>query len=136
MIREHIPLEQGLRQHPFMFIKNMNNIREHIPLEQGLRLHAVGKDPTFHRRIREHIPLEQGLRLFSRKSRSGFPCIREHIPLEQGLRHESRQLESFLYRDQRAYSIRTRIKTDKGKPIYPLNTLNQRAYSIRTRIKT
>ena len=37
-VREHIPLEQGLR----LFTKNQyrarTGVREHIPLEQGLRL--------------------------------------------------------------------------------------------------
>ena len=37
---------------------------------------------------------------------------------------------------QRAYSIRTRIKTEPGSFLYHLDAHGQRAYSIRTRIKT
>ncbi len=36
-------------------------VREHIPLEQGLRLLAVFSFDGF-TEVREHIPLEQGLR--------------------------------------------------------------------------
>ena len=39
--------------------------------------------------------------------------IREHIPLEQGLRLSNRQRLSYLLLNQRAYSIRTRIKTNE-----------------------
>ena len=37
-------------------------IREHIPLEQGLRLQIADYVGNVIARIREHIPLEQGLR--------------------------------------------------------------------------
>ena len=36
-------------------------VREHIPLEQGLRL-LLDDDKLEKDKIREHIPLEQGLR--------------------------------------------------------------------------
>ena len=61
--------------------------------------------------------------------------VREHIPLEQGLR---RLLNPFIGNSvpcQRAYSIRTRIKTSLCNCIY-VGSMCQRAYSIRTRIKT
>ena len=62
--------------------------------------------------VREHIPLEQGLRLRLTLWIPYYSSVREHIPLEQGLRHFRVYLfvEGFL--SQRAYSIRTRIKTD------------------------
>ena len=37
MVREHIPLEQGLRLKRPVFFERIINVREHIPLEQGLR---------------------------------------------------------------------------------------------------
>ena len=37
-------------------------VRDHIPLEQGLRLRSGASTATI-RRVRDHIPLEQGLRL-------------------------------------------------------------------------
>ena len=63
--------------------------------------------------VREHIPLEQGLRLqvvylFGLDK----SIVREHIPLEQGLRLSSTFMITFIiFPSQRAYSIRTRIKT-------------------------
>ena len=36
-VRDHIPLEQGLRHCLFTFIRQIRNVRDHIPLEQGLR---------------------------------------------------------------------------------------------------
>ena len=60
-------------------------VRDHIPLEQGLRLFD-SPDAIASRSVRDHIPLEQGLRrpkivLFSTRT-----LVRDHIPLEQGLR--------------------------------------------------
>ena len=85
-IREHIPLEQGLRLQRCFQLVFQRLIREHIPLEQGLRQNCFLVN-FFISVIREHIPLEQGLRLFnSTISKSNLLSIREHIPLEQGLR--------------------------------------------------
>ena len=86
--------------------------------------------------IREHIPLEQGLRHLAESFYDFFKCIiREHIPLEQGLRQDLDLLSNSLAFYQRAYSIRTRIKTKLTTIVTDLS-LDQRAYSIRTRIKT
>ena len=66
---------------------------------------------------------------------NGSKCLREHIPLKQGLRRLSDTQETVLSLSQRAYSIKTRIKTKpclKSKIV--INA--QRAYSIKTRIKT
>ena len=64
----------------------MRSIREHIPLEQGLRPISHRVSPLSVFIIREHIPLEQGLRQLCDISRIHHRHIREHIPLEQGLR--------------------------------------------------
>ncbi len=38
MLREHIPLQQGLRRlHSAPLLFNVIGLREHIPLQQGLR---------------------------------------------------------------------------------------------------
>ena len=37
LVRDHIPLEQGLRQSSQSLKLNETNVRDHIPLEQGLR---------------------------------------------------------------------------------------------------
>ena len=56
IVRDHIPLEQGLRLGSYLKAHCLFGVRDHIPLEQGLRLS----------RVRDHIPLEQGLRPGSR----------------------------------------------------------------------
>ena len=43
-VRDHIPLEQGLRHNGAMGTALKGNVRDHIPLEQGLRLMTY--DPT------------------------------------------------------------------------------------------
>ena len=41
-VREHIPLEQGLRLGEPVYLTNPSSeVREHIPLEQGLRPLAI-----------------------------------------------------------------------------------------------
>ena len=156
-------------------------VRDHIPLEQGLRLEAGDKDvwqvgqrpysirtriktwfATFGSSlfcVRDHIPLEQGLRRMQLEDGpSASPCqrpysirtriktrgsnfirplreiVRDHIPLEQGLRLTAMHAAGVTM-CQRPYSIRTRIKTPPGD-LYALWLLCQRPYSIRTRIKT
>ena len=161
-VREHIPLEQGLRlifttfiiiiiccsQRAYSIrtrIKTLKEaslrrrgvvVREHIPLEQGLRLESRSFKQVIEFRVREHIPLEQGLRLLRFLfARLLPPFVREHIPLEQGLRLVVATFFRELCKRQRAYSIRTRIKTRAILTDIEV-IISQRAYSIRTRIKT
>ena len=37
-VRDHIPLEQGLRLSLLFLMIELTTVRDHIPLEQGLRL--------------------------------------------------------------------------------------------------
>ena len=60
-------------------------VRDHIPLEQGLRLLNL-KHYLLEVLVRDHIPLEQGLRPGRMSHESGVRTVRDHIPLEQGLR--------------------------------------------------
>ncbi len=60
--------------------------------------------------------------------------VREHIPFEQGLRPNEILSRGQTHPSQRAYSIRTRIKTLLRQA--EICRCCQRAYSIRTRIKT
>ena len=97
------------------------SVRDHIPLEQGLRLPARflgGPAPHY---VRDHIPLEQGLRRIRYRANLVAMCsqrpysirtriktdpncpnitseyVRDHIPLEQGLRRFGfRLLHAFL----------------------------------------
>ena len=43
-VRDHIPLEQGLRHRIRIQGPVSRNVRDHIPLEQGLRLEDCGFD--------------------------------------------------------------------------------------------
>ena len=57
-IRTRIKTLTGGHAVPLMF-----PVREHIPLEQGLRLLRTASSESI-ASVREHIPLEQGLRQF------------------------------------------------------------------------
>ena len=62
VVRDHIPLEQGLRHAGVHFVPRQGLIvRDHIPLEQGLR-HGLSMAALVINTVRDHIPLEQGLR--------------------------------------------------------------------------
>ena len=63
-------------------------VRDHIPLEQGLRPIKVNASSKVDQ-VRDHIPLEQGLRRKSSDSISNSIVVRDHIPLEQGLRQNT-----------------------------------------------
>ena len=84
-VRDHIPLEQGLRQcHVCEFLGNLP-VRDHIPLEQGLRpsLLTIVAPPVLCQRpysIRTRIKTSE------KHSQPISISVRDHIPLEQGLR--------------------------------------------------
>ena len=92
-------------------------VREHIPLEQGLRPADSLPECEGESDVREHIPLEQGLRPLQNTNTQEFLLmVREHIPLEQGLRPKSLSIGGAITTcSQRAYSIRTRIKTRRRR---------------------
>ena len=86
IVRDHIPLEQGLRLCRVMVNAVQKLVRDHIPLEQGLRPHPVRLglvEATSQRpySIRTRIKTQQR----PRKLPPG-EAVRDHIPLEQGLR--------------------------------------------------
>ena len=86
-------------------------LREHYPLQQGLRPNC---EVVFHLFLilREHYPLQQGLRrlhIFD----GILMDLREHYPLQQGLRHPIIEGKCHLPTSQRALSITTRIKTQQ-----------------------
>ena len=85
-VRDHIPLEQGLRQTTTGRGSLSSAVRDHIPLEQGLR-RAV---------LSQKVLRCLGQRPYSIRTRIKTPCPWQY---SQG-QHR-----------QRPYSIRTRIKT-------------------------
>ena len=98
-----------------------NAVRDHIPLEQGLRqlFNNNNKTPPL---VRDHIPLEQGLRRNITEQRRRKYEVRDHIPLEQGLRPFNLAIVILRNYCQRPYSIRTRIKTGFNLPATPGST--------------
>ena len=85
-VRDHIPLEQGLRLYSFFIFVFLVNVRDHIPLEQGLRRFVKLPFTGVSCSVRDHIPLEQGLRRSCLWDSVIHGEVRDHIPLEQGLR--------------------------------------------------
>ena len=115
-VRDHIPLEQGLRlipsllRHASTSCQRPYSIRTRIKTERRNFLAEQG-------RVRDHIPLEQGLRPPTLRRRLTHVPVRDHIPLEQGLRLRFRQACAWVHARQRPYSIRTRIKTSPMTPV-------------------
>ena len=109
-VRDHIPLEQGLRHYFNRLSDGFFNVRDHIPLEQGLRQRAketvrlriaCQRPYSIRTRIKTPpavllSPWRQCQRPYSIRTRIKTPCcplavspcpvVRDHIPLEQGLR--------------------------------------------------
>ena len=109
-------------------------IREHIPLEQGLRL-LKSTLSTKNCNYQRAYSIRTRIKTVGDFLSEFVNVIREHIPLEQGLRLKAFCMLAIFSLNQRAYSIRTRIKTARFIWL-PYFSANQRAYSIRTRIKT
>ena len=86
-------------------------VREHIPLEQGLR--REGRTSCNNRSMsqRAYSIRTRIKTIFSFVDINTKILVREHIPLEQGLRQSYYESVAILFLRQRAYSIRTRIKT-------------------------
>ena len=61
-VRDHIPLEQGLRHHSVCNCEYRNKLRDHIPLKQGLRHITSWVFLHLFDDVQDHIPLKQGLR--------------------------------------------------------------------------
>ena len=113
VVREHIPLKQGLRQNTLFPDQILViRVREHIPLKQGLRLFEFCVD-CVQTMVREHIPLKQGLRLFWPFPKLFLILVREHIPLKQGLRHSLILISWFC-----AVVVREHIPLKQGLRLY------------------
>ena len=114
-VRDHIPLEQGLRQSTRTLNQPPVTVRDHIPLEQGLRRllmsSSVWVSPVCQRPYSIRTRIKTCVFSLSMPKASN---VRDHIPLEQGLRQPVTSHEPWVGICQRPYSIRTRIKTTSG----------------------
>ena len=131
LLREHIPIEQGLRREEDFNTESVLPQRAYSNRTR-IKTPSIGQRPT-NSRLREHIPIEQGLRL------NPLCCSIDENP-QRAYSNRTRiktrinWLRIILWA-QRAYSNRTRIKTF-CKSIIAFAISTQRAYSNRTRIKT
>ena len=134
-LREHIPLQQGLRLFQRLSYNTSGALREHIPLQQGLRpcvstytlSTKEDSESIFHYNkdwdtadLWPEPPEISSPRAYSITTRietllpAPFECelqLREHIPLQQGLRLRGCLWSSLDTLSPRAYSITTRIET-------------------------
>ena len=62
-------------------------LREYVPLKQGLRLCSLFPR-TSNQQLREYVPLKQGLRLANDELFEHKCQLREYVPLKQGLRRD------------------------------------------------
>ena len=110
-------------------------VRDHLPLKQGLRLHLL----KFRNRgwcVRDHLPLKQGLRL-----RNSWMLLSKDCPRPSSIKtriktsHTSLELRE-LHLGPRPSSIKTRIKTKPLLLFFAILRACPRPSSIKTRIKT
>ena len=134
-VRDHIPLEQGLRrvcpcslkatiegQRPYSI---RTRIKTHT-MQQNTERNLCQRPYSIRTRIKTRLPRAsrsqtQRQRPYSIRtriktiallySRLAARSVRDHIPLEQGLRHVYLKKITLRQCCQRPYSIRTRIKT-------------------------
>ena len=83
-VRDHIPLEQGLRQSSSFFLLGTRACQRPYSIRTRIKTRAWVS--RLMRSVRDHIPLEQGLRLVTDTFKQTGAYVRDHIPLEQGLR--------------------------------------------------
>ena len=63
-------------------------VRDYLPLQQGLR--PDGADKTLKELIvRDYLPLQQGLRQYGCPLFGTFHTVRDYLPLQQGLRRSA-----------------------------------------------
>ena len=85
-VRDHIPLEQGLRLKAEDMANMLYDVRDHIPLEQGLRPYPDG---LMSNGVHGQRPYSIRTRIKTggvSGSKDCYSVVRDHIPLEQGLR--------------------------------------------------
>ena len=84
-VRDHIPLEQGLRHRNGELDRICGMVRDHIPLEQGLRP-AEPATPASDEGQRPYSIRTRIKTPHTRNEQANYLLVRDHIPLEQGLR--------------------------------------------------
>ena len=109
-------------------------IRDHLPLQQGLRLPTVSKKSSYC--IRDHLPLQQGLRPGVLSGSDVFSAYQRPSSITTRIKTKFITIPcSNSTGNQRPSSITTRIKT-KDFCLHARYKSHQRPSSITTRIKT
>ena len=84
-VRDHIPLEQGLRPLKLSLTSATVTVRDHIPLEQGLRrIFPLRNHSDGH--SQRPYSIRTRIKTNGRSTWQIEEEVRDHIPLEQGLR--------------------------------------------------
>ena len=110
-VRDHIPLEQGLRL-GMVVILILPTIRQR-PYSIRTRIKTAPRRCTRRSQARQRpYSIRTRIKTAARRRKQRRPLrVRDHIPLEQGLRQDHKLPSYNLLMSQRPYSIRTRIKT-------------------------
>ena len=85
-LKEHLPIEQGLRHGQEDFRTVIHCLKEHLPIKQGLRPTIVQNEDfvwpqrasSYRTRIKTLEPLLEKLHI----------VLKKHLPIEQGLRQD------------------------------------------------
>ena len=93
-----------------LILGSFDVVRDYLPLQQGLR-QKNKRYPTFRRYVRDYLPLQQGLRPDPEAWGSDPEAVRDYLPLQQGLRPAPIRAKITAVWSQRLSSITTRIKT-------------------------
>ena len=118
-VRDHIPLEQGLRR--LMPCPELSSVPGQRPYSIRTRI-KTAREMLRRRMLRCQRPYSIRTRIKTRGGDAEASLrahVRDHIPLEQGLRQRGLQSDQEEHRGQRPYSIRTRIKTSQPEPYWP-----------------
>ena len=114
-----------------------SSLREHLPLQQGLRQGTIFFSKLFAPHTQRASSITTRIKTVRKSGVYSISrLLREHLPLQQGLRQKNNKHCRESSYTQRASSITTRIKTCVAIAICLVLVLTQRASSITTRIKT
>ena len=109
MVRDHLPLQQGLRPRTPALQMLLRQGQRPSSITTRIKTWPVSTDSP-RRTVRDHLPLQQGLRLAAARAAASAVVVRDHLPLQQGLRLYILASSTSACR-QRPSSITTRIKT-------------------------
>ena len=86
VVRDHLPLKQGLRREHFFLLHIVVSTRP-SSIKTRIKTEVNTLYKLFVSSVRDHLPLKQGLRPRFVVTNIKHTClVRDHLPLKQGLR--------------------------------------------------